>query len=424
MERVNRWLSGSNACFTFLFCILLVLPEISLALTPNEILVVANQNFQESSKLAGYYMEKRKIPAENLLLISTVNDERSTREEYDRKIALPVRTHLERFDPQGLRIRCLVVMYGVPLIVSESELSPDEKKELTKLQSISRELQFLLKEGTNKGDDYLGDLKTRLEENQKKISSLSRADEMASVDSELALARHTGYPLSGWIPNPYFLGYQGKKIETMPKTALLVARLDGPSPQIVRRLVDDSLFAENEGLKGKAYFDARWPDPGKGDLSGYAFYDASLHKAAARVKASGLMQVVLDDKEQLFQPGDGDNAALYCGWYSLANYVDAFRWVTGSVGFHIASQECETLRNPGSKVWCKMMLEKGVAATVGPVGEPYVQAFPVPEVFFALLVEGKATLAECYALSSPFVSWRMVLIGDPLYKPFGKPNQR
>ena len=130
------------------------------------------------------------------------------------------------------------------------------------------------------------------------------------------------------------------------------------------------------------------------------------------------METVLDEKESLFQPGECDDAALYCGWYSLGKYIDAFKWVPGSVGFHIASQECRTLKQPGSTVWCKMMLEKGIAATVGPVGEPYVQAFPVPEVFFGMLLEGKATLAECFAASSPFLSWRMVLIGDPLYTPF------
>jgi uncharacterized protein (TIGR03790 family) len=65
-----------------------------------------------------------------------------------------------------------------------------------------------------------------------------------------------------------------------------------------------------------------------------------------------------------------------------------------------------------------MLLEKGAAATVGPVSEPYLQAFPVPEVFFGLLVGGRVTLAECYALSIPFLSWQMVLIGDPLYRPF------
>ncbi|MFC1820066.1 TIGR03790 family protein, partial [Thermodesulfobacteriota bacterium] len=70
------------------------------------------------------------------------------------------------------------------------------------------------------------------------------------------------------------------------------------------------------------------------------------------------------------------------------------------------------------RVWCKMMLEKGVAATIGPVNEPYVQAFPIPELFFRFLLDGYWTLAECYALSQPFWSWQMVLIGDPLYRPF------
>ena len=122
--------------------------------------------------------------------------------------------------------------------------------------------------------------------------------------------------------------------------------------------------------------------------------------------------------EKLFQPGDCPDAALYCGWYSLGKYVDAFTWRKGAVAYHIASSECATLKQKGSQVWCKRMLEEGAAAVIGPVDEPYVQAFPVPEVFFGLLVEGSLTLAECYAAGTPWLSWRMVLIGDPLYRPF------
>ena len=65
-----------------------------------------------------------------------------------------------------------------------------------------------------------------------------------------------------------------------------------------------------------------------------------------------------------------------------------------------------------------MMLEDGVAATIGPVGEPYLQAFPVPEIFFSYLIDGYLSLAECYLLSLPYLSWQMVLVGDPLYRPF------
>jgi uncharacterized protein (TIGR03790 family) len=247
----------------------------------------------------------------------------------------------------------------------------------------------------------------------------------AAVDSELALVREDNYPLDRWLPNKYFLGYRGKEIKNMPQRVILVSRLDGPSEEIVRRIIDDSLQTEKEGLQGKAYFDARWPDPGDKEVKGgYGFYDRAIHKAAHLVEKSKRTEVVIDSQEKLFQPGECPDAALYCGWYSLVHYVDAFTWVRGAVGFHIASQECQTLKNKGSQVWCKMMLEKGVAATLGPVAEPYVQTFPIPDLFFGLLVDGRLTLAECYALSNPFWSWQMVLIGDPLYRPFKNSRSR
>jgi len=70
------------------------------------------------------------------------------------------------------------------------------------------------------------------------------------------------------------------------------------------------------------------------------------------------------------------------------------------------------------------VLKEDEAAAIGPVDEPYVQAFPVPEVFFGLLVEGYLALAECYAASTPRLSWRMVLAGDPLYRPFANAGPR
>jgi uncharacterized protein (TIGR03790 family) len=268
-------------------------------------------------------------------------------------------------------------------------------------------------------DEELKSLRKEEAKLKKEIDQLNKVFQGASVDSELALVREDHYSLDGWLPNKYFLGYRGKEIKNMPGKAMLVSRLDGPSEKIVRRIIDDSLQAEKEGLHGNGYFDARWPDPDAKEVKGtYAFYDGAIHKAAHLVEKSKRMPVVVDSRQELFQPGECPDAALYCGWYSLAHYVDAFTWVRGAVGFHIASQECQTLRGKGSQVWCKMMLEKGVAATIGPVSEPYVQAFPVPDIFFGLLIGGRLSLAECYALSNPFWSWQMVLVGDPLYRPF------
>jgi uncharacterized protein (TIGR03790 family) len=109
---------------------------------------------------------------------------------------------------------------------------------------------------------------------------------------------------------------------------------------------------------------------------------------------------------------------LYCGWYSLAKYVDAFDWTPGAVAYHLASGEAATLRDPASQAWCKKLLEDGVCATIGPVYEPYLVSFPRPNEFFALLLQGELTLVECYTRTNPFNSWMMTLIGDPLYRPF------
>lgn len=98
--------------------------------------------------------------------------------------------------------------------------------------------------------------------------------------------------------------------------------------------------------------------------------------------------------------------------------MDAFEWQKGAVGFHVASSEGTALKKENSQVGCRRMIEDGVCATVGPVGEPYLQSFPEPEVFFGLPTEGVLSLGECYTVSLPCLSWKMVLIGDPLYRPF------
>jgi len=405
---------------SLLSTILFTLPVTSWALTPEQVVVVANTKAPRSLELAKYYMKNRMIPSDNLIEVKAPTAEHCSREDYEAYIMSPVKAFLEKNDPEGDKFRCLVTMYGIPLRVGSPQLSPDEREQLAELQkqrdSIASQIKKAKQQQSEKELKALEQEETQI---KGKIDQVGKDFQGAAVDSELALVREDKYPLGGWLPNKYFLGYRGKKIKNIPQKALLVSRLDGPSEEIVRRIIDDSLQTEKEGLRGKAYFDARWPDPGDKKVKGnYGFYDRAIHKAASLVEKSKRMEVVIDAKERLFQPGECPDAALYCGWYSLARYVDAFTWVRGAVGFHIASQECQTLKNKGSQVWCKMMLEKGAVATLGPVAEPYVQAFPAPDIFFGLLVQGQLSLAECYALSNPFWSWKMVLIGDPLYRPF------
>ncbi len=406
----------------YLSCLLVVLLGFSSlpcqALEPAEILVLANRQADRSVGLAKYYMKKRKIPPQNLIKLWVTEKETCSRSDYEKKVAIPVRRLLEQ-KAEEWRIRCLVIMYGLPLKVAAPSMTAAEKKILDKLKQKQKTLTVQLLSTINLAEKKQTRLKRKLESINKIISNFKKStDKGASLDSEITLVLKKSYPIAGWVQNPYFAGFKGINLPIEKENILMVSRLDGPSDEIVKRIIDDSITTEQKGLKGTAYFDARWPDPGNKKLTGYAFYDQSIYRAADRVKKSGLMPVNIETTKELFSPGACPNAALYCGWYSLARYIDAFVWHPGAVGYHIASSECTTLKRKNSHVWCKMMLEKGVAATIGPVEEPYVQAFPVPEIFFGFLADGHLSLAECYLISTPFLSWKMVLIGDPLYRPF------
>jgi uncharacterized protein (TIGR03790 family) len=228
------------------------------------------------------------------------------------------------------------------------------------------------------------------------------------------------YQLLRWQPNYLRSAYENSQLPKAYRT-FMVARLDAPTLLLAKGLIDTAIKIEKEGLYGKVYLDARGltkledanPAPGS-----YEDYDRALLITAKGFDEQTDLEVGLDTTPELFKPGTCTDAALYCGWYSLAKYVDAFEWKPGAVAYHLASLEAETLRNPNSQAWCKEMLEDGVCATIGPVYEPYLMAFPRPNEFFALLLRGDLTLVECFARTSPYNSWMMTLIGDPLYRPF------
>jgi uncharacterized protein (TIGR03790 family) len=410
-----------KAVLTLLLFLLFFQVPACIALEPSEILVLANRNAARSINLAEYYMKNRQIPKANLLKLWVTDKEWCSREEYEKQVIPKVRKYIREKDPDR-KIKCILLMYGVPLKINPPEMSPDENRRVEELREEKRRLDETIKRLGGNEQERQKRLRQESDSVQRQIHRVMKTDQRSSLDSEIALVLKENYDLSGWIPNPFFLGFKDRELLINKSEVLLVSRLDGSSDTIVKRIMDDSIAAENTGLGGSAYFDARWamPDPKPGNQlkidSG--FYDRSIHAAAELVRKSGRMAVVVNDKPGLFSAGECPDAGLYCGWYSLAKYVDAFTWRPGAVGFHIASSECQTLKSPNSQVWCKRMLEEGAVATIGPTSEPYLQAFTVPEMFFGLLLEGQFTLAECYALSTPFLSWQMVLIGDPLYRPF------
>ncbi len=86
------------------------------ALLPAEVLVIANRRAPDSVELARYYLAKRGIPPENLLTLTTTDQESCSREAYNREIAQPVRSFLQNRKPLPA-IRAFVTLYGIPLKV-------------------------------------------------------------------------------------------------------------------------------------------------------------------------------------------------------------------------------------------------------------------------------------------------------------------
>jgi uncharacterized protein (TIGR03790 family) len=249
----------------------------------------------------------------------------------------------------------------------------------------------------------------------------------AAFDSELALIRwEPDYRLHQAQPN--FLRSGNDQLQLSRKYATtMVSRLDGSSADAARKLVEGALTAERQGgLKGKFYLDARGLEK-EGSTGAtlppvYLQFEKSLLAAGNLVRQTGVLSVTADEEPALFQAGDScTDAALYCGWYSLGKYVDAFEFVPGAIGYHLSTIEAAGLReDAGTDAvgWCRGLVDDGVAVSLGAVKESGLAALPLPSEFFGQLISEHATVGEAYWRSVPNTSWYVILIGDPLYRPF------
>lgn len=374
--------------------IFLLLPLGAAAQQPaNEaatVAVIYNTADAGSVKLAKYYAERRQIPEENLIGIKTLFSEEISRQEYDDTIAKPVREALasrKLWRLQGnkvidSRIRYAVLMRGVPV----------------KIRSIGE------------GVTGVADLPP----------TIARRDE-ASVDSELACLGFGDVPTGGLIQNPYFRRFTPIQQAMIDPGLLLVCRLDGLSEGTVKTMIDDAISAEREGLWGWAYVDSGW---GRG-RKGYTEGDEWLSAIATSLREKGV-PVLWDKAPDILPLGyPMTDAALYFGWYSEtpagAVMDPLMRFRPGAIAVHIYSFSAGKLRITPSG-WCATLLERGAAATMGSVYEPYLSLTPQLDLFVARLTAGFSFGESAYA-SLRALSWMSVAIGDPLYRPYAAWNQ-
>jgi len=389
------------------------------ALEPDEILVIANSDVPASVQIAQYYCAKRTVPVNNILALplGTSLSDTITRNNYEKRLAEPTRKKLSSAEFAD-KIRCLLTTYGVPIKVRGRGPLKDQEGKLKQLRELAEQeknkIEQLEQKGSAKSAKQKKKNSRKLAQLQSQIDRIVGKETGASVDSELSMVLFGDYELYRWQPNMLRNSVPGLSFK-----ALMVCRLDGPDKKIVKALVDKAIAAEETGLRGVAYIDSRGIADDKKPYSP-GHFDQSLRDLAVFTRFRTEMAVKQERTEKLFAPGACPKTAIYCGWYSLKKYIDAFDFVDGAIGYHISSWEAIDLRDPNSSQWCPAMLADGITATLGAVAEPYLHSFPEPKAFFLRLFNGHC-LVEAYYRTKPFNSWQLVLVGDPLYRPFKKP---
>jgi len=91
----------------------------------------------------------------------------------------------------------------------------------------------------------------------------------------------------------------------------------------------------------------------------------------------------------------------------------------GAFAYHLHSFSANTLRST-TENWCGPLLAKGATCTMGCVYEPYLSGTPNVAAFLARWTLSRFTFGEASWAAQPFLSWQTTVIGDPLYRPFGK----
>jgi hypothetical protein len=224
-------------------------------------------------------------------------------------------------------------------------------------------------------------------------------------------------PLTGPLANPYYL-CTNRAAMNCTNGILLVARLDGPTPEIAAQLVDKAMVAEATGLWGRAYFDAR----GLVRTNSYFLGDEWMLAGAGVARQLGFEVEVDTNEATLPASFPLSHIGIYAGWYA-GEVCGPFtlpqvEFMPGAFAYHLHSYSADTVRS-ATRNWCGPLLAQGATCTMGCVYEPYLQF--TPNVAFCLQALGNGyTFGEAAWASQIALSWQTAVIGDPLYQPFKK----
>ncbi len=367
-----------------------------------EVVVVFNTRVPESKQIADYYALKREVPTNQIFGFDLPTGEDMSRRDFEILLQLPLAkaikaNHLWHFNtelvpatnqqPQRLiwkidesKIRYAALCYGVPIrITADPNLQ---------------------------------------EQGSEKLRPEMRRNE-AAVDSELALLPliNEKVPLNGPVRNPFY-GLTNEAQLHPTSGILLVTRLDGPSAGVAHDLVDKAIQGETDGLWGRTYFDLRnTTDPA------YKPGDDWIRNASEICRRLGF-ETIVDNNPGTFPDGfPMSQIGIYVGWYA-PNACGPFarpevEFMPGAFAYHLHSFSAHPFRS-ATHAWVGPLLARGATATMGCVDEPYLGGTPDMTIFISRFMYSGMSFGEAAYACQPALSWQTTVVGDPLYRPFGK----
>ncbi len=366
----------------FILAVAGLLAGVLRAESPENVLIVVNDNSPLSREIGEYYARKRAVPMRNICRLHVTTDETIARADYNREIAGPIAAFL-RGSNLAESILYIVLTAGVPLRIPVIH-----------------------------GSGMTGD--------------------NASVDSELTLLyadMHSGRPhaLAGSVPNPFF-GKKDAKFAHPEFPIYLVTRLAAYDFDGVKGLVDRSLIAAN---RGKFVIDLR----SSGDETGDDWLrDAAIHLPKERVVLDQSTAVLYDQTDVIGYAAWGSNDK------NRHRRFLGFHWLPGAIMTEFVSTNARTFARPpenwtigndwkspnalfaeSPQTMTADYILEGVTGASGHVDEPYLILNPRPDLLLPAYYNGR-NLAESYYLSIRGLSWQNIVVGDPLCS-IGKPGK-
>jgi uncharacterized protein (TIGR03790 family) len=336
------------------------------------VLVVMNENDPTSIRIAGYYMQKRKISRDQLVTLKTGSADNISVEKYQGEIEAPIKAALAK----NKNIDYIVLTKGIPLrLIDQGGYSVDATL-------ASMELNFA------------------------PIGQTPGTFGITERDQEGAMKR---------CRNPYF---GSKEPFSHAKFGMyLVNRLTGYTVEDCIKLIDNSMNAK--ASKAPILLDSQ---PKYGPDTGYWGMELSLNQADQSLTAKGLN--IFYEQTQEFSNG-GEPLAGYCSWGSNDSSFNAkayheIKFVPGAIAETFVSTSGRTFEpTTGGQSLIADLIHQGVTGVKGYVSEPFTVALCRSDILFDRYFNG-FNLAESFYAASPLVKWKDIVVGDPLCRPYKK----